>query len=186
VSDVSDEIDERIAQWVARQQIYFVATAPAGEEGLINCSPKGLDTLKILGPKAIAYLDMPGSGIETVAHLRENGRIVVMFCAFEGPPKIIRIHGRGRVVEPHDTEFENLLGEFPEQAAYRSIIVIDVERVSKTCGFGVPLYEHKAQRPSLPNWIESQSERELADYLEQNNSLSLDGLPGLDSLDAKA
>ena len=179
MTDTWDTIDERLAEWVGRQHVFFVATAPLGADGLVNCSPKGLDTLKILGPRTVAYLDMPGSGIETVAHLKENGRIVLMLCAFNGPPKIIRFHGRGRVVESNDENFERLLAEFPEQAACRSIVVVDIERVSKTCGFGVPLYEYEAQRPSLPNWIEAQSATELADYAEENNMRSLDGLPGL-------
>jgi Pyridoxamine 5'-phosphate oxidase len=172
------EIDDRLADWAGKQKKFFVSTAPLSADGLINCPPKGLDTLRIPGPRRVAFLDLPGSGIETVAHLKENARIVLMMCAFDGPPRIVRLHGRGRAIEPHESAFAALLAEFPAQAC-RSVIVVDVARISAICGFGVPLYEHKASRPSLPNWINSQSEADLADYLRDNNSASLDGLPGL-------
>src|ERR1700739_2839637 len=107
-------IDESVRQFIEAQRIFFVATAPLDRDGHVNLSPKGLDTLRILGPTTVAYLDLTGSGIETVSHLKENGRIVLMFCAFQGPPKIIRLHGTGRVVEPEAPDFADLTGHFPK------------------------------------------------------------------------
>lgn len=174
------EIDERIQRWIERQKMFFVSTAPLSSEGHINCSPKGLDSFRVLGPRKVAYADTGGSGIETVAHLKENGRIVIMFCAFEGPPKIFRFYGTGRAVEPQDEGFDSLLAEFPGMPAVRNFIVVDVESIRDSCGYGVPLYEFTSERDSLPNWINEKSEDELLDYRLERNSESLDGLPGLD------
>ena len=173
------EIDTRIQQWIERQKMFFVATAPLAADGLLNCSPKGLDTLQVLGPKQLGYLDLGGSGIETVAHVRENQRIVIMLCAFDGPPKIFRFYGRGTVVEPHDPQFAELLSRFPAQPAARNIVVVDVECIRDSCGYGVPEYEFRRQRDSMHNWITSKTEGEMLAYREENNSESLDGLPGL-------
>lgn len=173
------EIDARIEQWIGRQKMFFVATAPLAADGLINCSPKGLDALCVLGEKQLAYVDVGGSGIETVAHIRENRRIVIMLCAFDGPPKIFRFYGRGTVVEPHDDGFAELLTKFPAQPSVRNIIVVDVERIRDSCGYGVPEYDFRGQRDSMHNWLESKTEEEMRAYRKDNNSESLDGLPGL-------
>lgn len=175
------EIDKRIKSWIERQRVFFVSTAPRADDGLINCSPKGLDGLRVLGPKQIAYADIGGSGIETVAHLKENGRIVIMLCAFDGPPKIFRFYGRGRPVEPHDEEFESLVPLFPEMPTIRNFIVVDVDCIRDSCGYGVPQYEFKRERDSLQNWCDSKSEDELLAYRIEKNAQSLDGLPGLDA-----
>ncbi|MGB5335436.1 MAG: pyridoxamine 5'-phosphate oxidase family protein [Woeseiaceae bacterium] len=174
------EIDERIRGWIERQKMFFVSTAALAADGHVNCSPKGLDSFRVLGPKQVAYADTGGSGIETVAHLKENGRIVIMFCAFEGPPKIFRLYGTGRAVEPHDDGFDALLKAFPEMPAVRNFIVVEVESIRDSCGYGVPLYDFRKERDSLPNWIKSKSEQELLDYRLERNAESLDGLPGLD------
>ncbi len=173
------EIDGRIQKWIGRQHMFFVATAPLASDGLINCSPKGLDTLCVLGPRRLAYLDLGGSGIETVAHIRENQRIVIMLCAFDGPPKIYRFYGRGSVVEPHDDGFDELLAKFPSQPSARNIVVIDVERIRDSCGYGVPEYEFRRHRDSMHNWIASKTDEEMQAYRREKNSESLDGLPGL-------
>lgn len=173
------EIDERLQKWISRQKMFFVASAPNAPDGLVNCSPKGLDCLRVLGPKEIAYVDTGGSGIETVAHLKDNGRIVLMFCAFAGPPKIFRFYGRGTALEPHDANFADVLAKFPPMPAARNIIVIDVERIIDSCGYGVPLYEFKAHRESLPNYFNDQSTEDILAYRRDRNSQSLDGLPGL-------
>ena len=173
------EIDARIQKWMQRQHMYFVATAPSAADGLVNLSPKGLDSLRVLGPNRLAYVDTGGSGIETVAHLKENGRITLMMCAFDGPPKIFRFYGRGSAVEPHAEEFPALLAEFPEMPAARNIIVIDVERIIDSCGYGVPLYEFKQHRESLPYYFSKQSEEDILAYRTKRNSVSLEGLPGL-------
>ena len=177
------EIDDRMAAWIDRQALFFVATAPLAEDGLINCSPKGLDGLRVLGPRQLVYADMGGSGIETVAHLRENGRIVIMLCAFEGPPKIFRFYGRGRVVENADEEYAELAELFPHLPVIRNFVIVDVERIRDSCGYGVPTYEYKDERDSLHNWYDAKTGDEIDNYRRDNNRESLDGLPGLASLD---
>ena len=172
-------IDDNISNFVQRQQLFFVATAPSGAEGHVNCSPKGLEALRILGPTTIAYVDYVGSGAETIAHLRQNGRIVIMLCAFEGPPKIVRLHGRGEVVEPSSAEYTALRSQFPVYAGARAVIRVHCERVSDACGYGVPLYEFHGHRTQLTDWAESKGPDALAAYQRQKNALSIDGLPGL-------
>jgi hypothetical protein len=175
------EIDERIRSWIERQHVFFVSTAPLAGDGLVNCSPKGLDSLRVLGSKQLVYADTGGSGIETVAHLKENGRIVIMLCAFDGPPKIFRFYGTGRAVEPHDDEYRTLLPSFPSLPSIRNFIVVEVERIRDACGYGVPLYEFKNERDSLKNWVEQKSPEELREYRAEKNAQSLDGLPGLET-----
>src|SRR5512141_2671892 len=130
-------LTQELGDWLAQQKIFFVATAPLAQQGHINCSPKGCDTLRILGEHEVAYLDLTGSGIETVAHLQENGRIVLMFCAFSVAPKIIRIHGKGHVVYTDHPDFPRLQSLFPDHAGARAIIRVTVERISDSCGHGV-------------------------------------------------
>ena len=173
------EIGGRLQEWIKKQQVFFVATAPLSTDGLVNCSPKGLDSLQVLGPKALAYVDVGGSGIETVAHLKENGRIVIMMCAFDGPPKIFRFYGTGNVVESHAPRFASLLARFPEQPSARNIIEISVERIIDSCGYGVPLYEFKKHRDSFDNYYGNKTAEEIAEYRQNRNTTSLDGLPGL-------
>src|SRR5436309_162620 len=142
---VYDGIDAALEAFVGRQHVFFVGTAPDSPEGHLNVSPKGLDTFRILGPKSVAYLDLTGSGIETVAHLRENGRITLMFCAFEGRPLIVRLYGRGRVVEPGDADWDTLIARFPDYPGARSVVVVDVERIADSCGFAVPVYQYQGE-----------------------------------------
>lgn len=175
------EIDERLSEFICRQQVFFVGTAPSSTDGHLNISPKGLDTFRILGPKSVAYLDLTGSGIETVAHLRENGRITIMFCAFEGRPLIVRLYGRGRVVEPGDSEWDDRIALFPEYPGARSIIVVDVERVADACGYAVPLFEHKGERSQLIAYAEKQGPEGMEEYRSRKNRQSIDGLAGLKS-----
>ena len=174
------EIDARMRDWIGRQKLFFVATAPRADDGLVNCSPKGLDSFRVLGPRQCAYADVGGSGIETVAHLKENGRIVIMMCAFGGPPKIFRFYGQGRVVEPHDADFARLAKLFGDLPTIRNIIIVDIDTIRDSCGYGVPLYDFRGDRDSLPNWANSKSREELLDYRIERNAASLDGLPGLD------
>lgn len=173
-------IDDRLRAFIEAQQLFFVATAPSGDEGHVNCSPKGLDTFRILGPTTVAYLDFTGSGVETIAHVRQNGRIVIMFCAFAGPPKIVRLHGRAAVVEPNDAEFAALAAHFGEiPYGTRSIIRIDVTRISDSCGYGVPLMTFERQREQLPAWASRKSEEEMREYQRKKNGESIDGITGL-------
>jgi len=154
LSKVYDGIDERMSSFLRKQHVFFVATAPLAGDGLVNLSPKGLDTFDILGPRRVAYLDLTGSGVETVAHLRENGRIVVMFCAFEGPPRIIRLHGRGTAVSPGDHGFDDLATRFPPRPGIRSVIVVEVTRVADSCGYAVPLMSFEGERSRLDEWAD--------------------------------
>ena len=174
------EIDARVQKWIERQKMFFVATAPLSSDGLINCSPKGGDALRVLGPRRLGYADWGGSGVETVAHVQENQRIVIMMCAFDGPPKIFRFFGRGSVVQPHEPEFQDLLAKFPEQVTVRNFVIVDVDRIMDSCGYGVPEYEFRRHRDSMQNWVDAKTEDELVQYRKDNNSSSLDGLPGLD------
>jgi hypothetical protein len=176
------EIHAELAAWIQRQHLFFVASAPLAADGFVNCSPKGLDCFAILDPHTVAYLDFNGSGVETIAHLRENGRIVIMFCALEGAPKIVRLHGTGRAIEPQDPEFLELRRHLPESPQVRSIILVSVTRISDSCGFGVPLYEYQGERDALVKWSASKDAESMAAYQAQKNRASVDNLPGLRSL----
>jgi Pyridoxamine 5'-phosphate oxidase len=186
---VYDGIDERLAGWIARQPLYFVGTAPAGEDGHINVSPKGpIGSLRVIDPHTVAYLDIVGSGAETIAHLRENGRIVVMLCAFEGPPRIVRLHGQGEIIYPSHPEFAGLLAqgfhepEAPE--ARRAIIRVRLTRIGDSCGYGVPLMSYEGERPhsdlSTAKRLRAHGPDAMVRYQEEHNLHSLDGLPAVE------
>jgi hypothetical protein len=172
-------IDRRLREFIAAQHMFFVGTAPVGAAGHVNVSPKGMATFRILGPGEVAYLDYVGSGAETIAHLRENGRIVLMFCAFEGPPKILRLHGHGQVIEPGDQDFDSLRSSFEPGPGVRCIIRVDVTRISDSCGYGVPLYRHEGQRSQLEAWAQRKGPEALIEYQRELNGASIDGLPAL-------
>ena len=171
-------IDEKLANWLAAQKIFFVATAPLSPNSHINCSPKDGASFRILDEQTVAYLDLTGSGVETIAHLKENGRIVLMFCAMEGPPKIVRLHGYGEPIEPKHPDFESLRALFKDTPGLRAFIRIRLTRISDSCGFGVPLYEFRGERSQLQEWAERKGEPSLAVYRQEKNSRSIDGLPG--------
>lgn len=172
-------IEPELAAWIAGQHVFFVATAPLAQSGHVNLSPKGGDAFRILGPLEAAYQDYTGSGAETAAHLGENGRIVIMFCAFAGPPKIVRLHGRGQVVTPGHADYADLAAHFPANPGTRAIIHIAIKRVSSSCGFGVPLYDLLGPRDTLEEWAIAKGPEGLAEYRAHNNQTSLDGLPAL-------
>jgi Pyridoxamine 5'-phosphate oxidase len=186
---VYDGIDERQREWIAAQPLFFVATAPLAGDGHVNLSPKGpIGTLRVLDEHRIAFLDGVGSGAETIAHLRENGRIVVMLCAFSGPPRILRLHGHGRVHMPGEPGYEALLDRcgFAEPsvpAARRSIVDIEVTRVSDSCGYGVPLLRYEGEREHARLWAEKRlrtdGEHAMAAYQAEKNARSIDGLPAV-------
>ena len=155
---------------------FFVATAPLSSEGLINCSPKGLDTFRVLDPLTVGYADLTGSGIETAAHLRENGCIVIMICAFNGPPKIVRLHGQGRFHGLESDEFRRLKKGFGEQVGIRGIVEISLSRIAESCGYGVPQFELTGQRDPITKWAINSGKHGLAEYRREKNSFSLDGL----------
>jgi hypothetical protein len=172
-------IDDSLRQFIEAQPVFFVGSAPLDAQGHVNVSPKGLDTLRVFGPAEVAYLDLTGSGIETLSHVKENGRIVLMFCAFEGPPKIVRIYGKGRALEPGDAEFASLLAAFPQHEGVRAIIAVEITRIADSCGFGVPWMRLKGQRDQLPKWTSSKGPAGMKQYRSERNQRSIDGLPGL-------
>jgi hypothetical protein len=179
---VFEGISSALADWLQAQPMFFVATAPTEVDGHINVSPKGLDgSFAILDERRVAYLDLTGSGVETIAHLRDNGRIVLMFCAFSGPPRIVRLHGRGRAVLAGDAAFSGAVEAFtpPRPPGARSVIEVEVSRVSDSCGFGVPLMDLVDQRPVLPEWAARKGADGIAAYQATRNQTSIDGLPGL-------
>ena len=164
-----DAIDAKLAAWIRAQRLFFVATAPS-EGGRVNVSPKGpIETLRIVDERTIEYDDHIGSGAETIAHLRENGRIVLMLCAFAGPPRIVRLHGSGEVVRADD----------PGNGV-RGVIRLHIERISDSCGHGVPLMEYVGERPQRDLWIDRKGDDGLRDYVREKNAVSIDGLPALD------
>lgn len=183
------EIDDRLAGWIRGQQMFFVATAPEAG-GHINLSPKGpIESLQVLDPHTIAYLDLIGSGAETVAHLRQNGRICVMLCAFQGPPRILRMHGRGTVLAPGGDRFDRTAAAFDLAAipaaehAARSIVLVEVQRIADSCGFDVPLMVEQGRRPQRGAWVDNKLAKggraALAEYVAEHNAESIDGLPAL-------
>ena len=190
MSATFQEIDERLAGWIAAQSMFFVATAPLAGEGHVNVSPKGpIDTLRVLGPRSVAYLDLIGSGAETIGHVRENGRIVIMLCAFDGPPRILRLHGRGEVIEAGDERFQALFerARFYEPSvpeSRRAIVAVEVVRIADSCGYGVPLLDYVGQRPHMDAWAEKKvrvgGTQALRDYQQTKNATSIDGLPAVE------
>ncbi len=180
MSKIYEEITPELSAWIAQQHLFFVASAPMAADGLLNCSPKGMDTFRILGPRQVAYLDLTGSGVETIAHLQENRRLLFMFCALTGPPNIVRLHAHGEVITPESPDWQALRGLFPEYAGARAIIRASLLRISDSCGYSIPRFEFVQDRDTLVRWAESKGTTGLAEYRHEKNSRSLDGLPGLE------
>jgi len=180
---VLDAITDELAAFIAAQRVFFVATAPS-DGGHVNLSPKGLDTFTVLDPNTVAYLDLTGSGVETIAHLRDNGRITFMFCAFDGKPNIVRLYGHGDVFPVGEPEADALLPRFGDYPGARSVIRVEVDRVSTSCGYGVPLLSYEGERDQLLQWAERRGPDGLVEYRREKNAASIDGLPGLSASDA--
>jgi hypothetical protein len=178
---VYSEITPAIRSWVAQQSVFFVTTAPLSEDGHVNCSPKGLDSFRILSADTVCYLDLLGSGAETAAHVQENRRILFMFCAFQGPPKIIRLHGHAEVILPGTSTWGELDPLFPAHRAKRSIIKAKINRISDSCGFGVPLMELKGERGAMEKWCEGKTDEDFEQYRREKNARSVDGLVGFET-----
>jgi hypothetical protein len=179
-------ITEDLREFIEAQQMFFVASAPLDSEGHVNLSPKGLDCLRVLGPNRVAYLDLTGSGNETSAHLLENGRITFMFCAFQGPPRILRLYGKGATALPGSAEWAALRPLFGDYPGARQIIVAEIARVQTSCGFAVPLYDYAGQRDTLIRWAEARGADKLVEYREEKNVCSIDGLPTAMAVEAVA
>ena len=178
---VLEAISDELAAWISEQHVFYVATAPLGADGHVNVSPKGFaGSFVVLGPHEVAYLDRIGSGAETIAHLRENGRITIMFNAFDGKPDIVRLYGHGAVIRPDDAEFATFAAHFPDTPrGTRSIIHVQVDRVSSSCGFGVPFMAFVGERETMGAWTAKKSDDALADYVAEKNAVSIDGLPAV-------
>jgi hypothetical protein len=172
-----NSIQEQHKAFIEKQKMYFVASAPLSAEGHINLSPKGLDSFRVLSDTRVMYMDIVGSGNETSAHILENGRITLMFCAFEGPPLILRLYGKGYTVLPGDAEWAELSKSFDLLLATRQIIVADIDMVQTSCGFSVPLYDYTGERNHAFKWAENKGAEGLEKYKEEKNRISLDGLP---------
>ncbi|MPZ14337.1 MAG: pyridoxamine 5'-phosphate oxidase family protein [Chloroflexi bacterium] len=173
-----DGIDHKLAPFLRAQHVFFVATAPSGPGGHVNLSPKGHDTFRIVDTRTVAYLDLTGSGVETIAHLRENGRITIMFCAFEGPPRIVRLYGRGRLVEPMSPMFAEWRRRFGDHDGVRSVIVVELDRIADSCGYGVPILQYEGERPQMQAWLDRKGPEGVREY-QAEHDISIDGLPGL-------
>jgi hypothetical protein len=176
---VVDGINAELATFIEHQPVFFVSTAPLAPDGHINVSPKGLDSLRVIDEHTVVYLDLHGSGVETIAHVRENGRICVMIPAFSGRPNIVRLHGRGEVLLPGDADFDELLSRFPPFSGVRALVRVAVSRTSTSCGFGVPRMEFVEPRDDLVRWAEKKGDVGLAGYRAEKNVVSIDGLPGM-------
>jgi hypothetical protein len=178
---VHDHLTDAIREWIGRQHVCFVATAPSGRDGHVNVSPKGMDgTVQVLPDGRCAYLDLTGSGAETIAHLRDNGRITLMWCAFDGPPRIVRIHGHGSVVLRGEPGWDEMAARFPDVPGARAVIVVEPDRISDSCGYAVPLMDFREDRSRLEEWATSRSDEELDEYRAVKNATSIDGLPAID------
>jgi hypothetical protein len=172
VSEITPEIEE----FIQAQSIFFVATAPLSSDGRVNVSPKGLDCFRVLSPKRVAYLDLTGSGNETAAHVTENGRMTIMFCAFAEKPNILRLYGRGSLVFPGSPQWSALAEKFTMLAGARQIIVCDVDRVQNSCGMAVPIMKFEKHRQELIKWAEKKGPAGVKEYRDKKNRLSIDGI----------
>lgn len=182
MSTLHEAITPKIADFIRSQSVFFVATAPLATHGHLNISPKGIPgTACVVDDRQFAYLDITGSGAETIAHLRENGRIVVMFCAFEGPPNIVRLHGKGRVIDTTHAQWTHWAARFADVAGARAVILVDVERVSDSCGYGVPNMTLVGDRDLLPPFMARKGASGQVQYRQAKNRMSIDGLPVFES-----
>jgi len=179
-----DVITSRMQEFIAQQHMFFVASSPLDGDGRVNVSPKGYDSFRLLDERQVAYLDLTGSGAETIAHLRENARITFMFCAFDGKPNIVRLYGKGRIVLPGDDRWTDLIDLFSEsdaiKGAVRSIVLAQIDRTSTSCGYSVPIMDFQQERTRLLDWADNKSDDDLKAYWADKNAKSIDDLPALD------
>ncbi len=174
-----ESIKPELIEWIERQRVFFVATAPLQADGHVNVSPKGLDSFRVIDENTVAYLDLTGSGAETIAHLRENGRITIMFCAFDGKPQIVRLYGTGRSIHPGDQSWAEAADQFPNYVSARSVVMVEVHKVGSSCGFGVPLMGVVGDRDRLITWADAKGADQMPAYWAKRNATSIDGLSAL-------
>lgn len=174
-------LNDQLREWISEQHMFFVASAALSADTFVNCSPKGIDSFRVIDDQHVAYLDLVGSGAETIAHVRENGRLCMMFCAFAGAPKILRLQGQAQIHLPDSERYAELCAHFANIPGARSIIELQLERIADSCGFGVPEYAYQGQREQLTKWADKQGPEKLRDYQAAHNQRSIDGLPALDS-----
>ena len=179
MATIYERLDDKLSKFIRAQKMFFVATAPISGDGNVNLSPKGYDSLAFLDDRTLAWIDLGGSGVETMAHVRENGRITLMWCAFEGRPNILRVYGKGEIIAFDDPRFDDLLPLFPTFERARSIVVVRIHRIADACGWGVPLMEFKGEREQLRRYVDHRPEDEWREHRYQKNAASIDGLPGL-------
>lgn len=170
-----EQLDANLTKFIGNQKMFFTASAP--NDGRVNLSPKGIDTFRCLDEKTVAYLDLTGSGNETAAHLAENGRLTIMFCSFTEKPLILRLYGQGEIIRPSHSEWNELHKNFPVFAGERQIVVLHLDSLQTSCGFGVPVYDLKEERTTLTDWAERKGENGIAEYWSEKNQKSIDGLP---------
>jgi hypothetical protein len=179
MGDVHEVLDSALIDWIAQQRVFFVATAPS-DGGHVNLSPKGHDALRVLDERTVAYLDLTGSGAETIAHTRDDGRMTIMLCAFEGPPRILRLYGRGRAHPLDSPRYDELIGRFEPIVGARAIVELGIERVQTSCGYSIPFMDYREERPTLQQWATRKGDDGLRTYWAERNAESIDGLPALD------
>jgi len=179
MAETYDALDDRLTAFIKAQKLFFVATAPLSAEGCVNVSPKGYDSLAVIDPRTVAYADLGGSGVETLAHVRENGRITLMFCAFEGPGSILRLYGRGEAVNFDEPGFNEKMALFPAIPRARSVITLHIDRIADSCGWGVPFMDFRAERDQLVRHVAHRPDAEWRERRYESNATSIDGLPGL-------
>ncbi|KQR99893.1 pyridoxamine 5'-phosphate oxidase [Williamsia sp. Leaf354] len=176
---VFDSIDDTLRAWIEKQPMWFIATAPLEADGHVNVSPRGHDSFSVLGPHRVGWVDYTGSGVETIAHLRENGRACIMFTSFDGRPRIVRLHGRGSVSSPGEPMFDEVVARHPENPSTRAVITVDVTRISDSCGWGVPVMTMDDERDLIRRHAEKKGPDGMVRYRAEKNARSIDGLPGL-------
>jgi predicted pyridoxine 5'-phosphate oxidase superfamily flavin-nucleotide-binding protein len=175
VSKFYQELEPNLQEFIEKQKVFFVGTAAA--EGTVNVSPKGMNSLRIVDSKQLAWLNLTGSGNETAAHLIESPRMTLMFCAFEGNPLILRVYGTARSIHSQDSEWSTWIPKFPAMPGARQIFLLDIDRVQTSCGFAVPHLQYTGDRDELRNWAEKKGEAGVKEYWKENNQISIDGKP---------
>ncbi len=175
---VFDQIDGRLQDWIDAQPMWFVATAPLSADGHVNVSPRGHDSFSVLGPRRVGWVDYTGSGVETVAHIRENGRVCLMFCSVDARPRILRLHGIGAVHLPGESVFADVAARHPANPSTRAVITVDVSRISDSCGWGVPIMDVVEERDLIRRHADTKGPDGMRRYRAERNATSIDGLPG--------